>query len=78
MSKLPVMRAAKLIPILLRLGFQIMRQRGSHVHLAHLVDKKRKVTVPMHNKDLPKKTLLSILQQAQISLQDFLRLMWRK
>lgn len=74
MSFIPIIRAARLIPILVRLGFRIVRQVGSHVHLEHVFDKTRKVTIPMHNKDLPKKTLLSILKQAKITLQEFLRI----
>jgi len=75
MSFLPVIRATKLIPILLRVGFRIIRQKGSHVSLEHILDKTKKVTVPMHNKDLAKKTLLSILKQAGISVEDLLRLL---
>lgn len=74
MSFLPIIRATKLIPILLKMGFRVIRQRGSHVSLEHMLDKTKKVTVPMHNKDLAKKTLLSILKQAGISVEDFLRL----
>lgn len=71
-------RAVKLVPILVRLGFRVVRQTGSHVHLEHAVDKIRKVTVPMHNKDLAIKTLRSILRQAGISMKDFLRIMGRE
>jgi len=75
MSFLPVIRAAKLIHILLRAGFRIVRQKGSHVSLQHMLDITKKVTVPMHNKDLAKKTLLSILKQAGLSIQEFFRLL---
>ena len=75
MSFLPVIRAATLIPILLKMGFRIIRQKGSHVSLQHMLDKTKKVTVPIHNKDLAKKTLSSVLKQAGISIQEFLRLL---
>ena len=71
-------KAAKLIPILTRLGFKIVRQIGSHVHLEHVVNKSRKVTVPMHNKDLAIKTLKSILKQAGVSTKDFLKILRRE
>jgi len=71
-------KAAKLIPILIRLGFKIIRQVGSHVHLEHVVDKTKKVTVPMHNKDLAIKALKSILKQAGISTKDFLKILIRE
>ena len=71
MSYLPVIKAAKLIPILARMGFKIARQKGSHVHLEHSIDRTRKITIPVHNKDLPKRTLMSILRQGKISIKEF-------
>lgn len=75
MGIVPIIRAARLVPVLMRLGFRVIRQVGSHAHLQHWLDKTRKVTIPVHNKDLPKKTLLSILKQAKLSLQDLLEMM---
>lgn len=73
-----VIRAIKLVPILVRLGFRAKRQIGSHLHMEHLIDKTRKVTIPIHNKDLPIQTLKSILKQAGISMKDFLKILGRK
>jgi len=78
MSFVPIIRAAKLIPILVRIGFKIVRQVGSHIHLAHIINKTLKVTIPVHNKDLAKKTLLSILKQANIPLDELLRLLGKR
>ena len=78
MSFLPIIKATKLIPILIRAGFRIVRQIGSHVHLEHILDRTRKVTVPMHNRDLSKKTLSSILKQAKISVKEFLKMFRKK
>ena len=75
MSVLPVIKASKLVPILVRFGFRIIRQRGSHLHLEYIPDKARKITIPMHNYDLPRKTLQSILKQAKISTKEFLKLL---
>lgn len=74
MAIVPVIKASRLVPVLVRLGYKFVRQKGSHAQFEHLVYKWRKVTVPMNNKDLPKKTLLSILKQAGISLPDFLKI----
>ena len=74
MSIVPIIKAARLIPILVRAGFRIIRQAGSHVHLEHIADRTRKVTIPMHPKPLAKKTLFSILKQARLTLHDFLKL----
>ncbi len=71
MSYIPIIRATRLIPILVRMGFKIVRQKGSHVHLEHVIDKTRKITIPVHNKDLAKRTLLSILKQGKIGIKEF-------
>ena len=68
---------ARLIPLLLRIGFRVVRQAGSHVHLQHQFDREKRVTVPLHRKDLPGTTLRSILRQAGISRIDFLHLLGR-
>ena len=44
-------------------GWYCVGQEGSHVQFKHPV-KKGKVTIPMHNDDLAKKTANSILKQA--------------
>lgn len=75
MSILPVIKAPKLVPILVRFGFRIVRQRGSHLHLEYILDKTRKTTIPMHNRDLPRKTLNSILKQTRIPTKEFLKLL---
>lgn len=43
--------------------------------LQHVVDRTRRVTIPMHNKDLAIKTLHSILRQAKISVEEFRKLL---
>ena len=67
MPKLPNLKPKKLEKLLRKEGFKTLRQVGSHLHLYHSV-KKIRVTVPMHNKDLKRKTLASILNQAKIKL----------
>jgi predicted RNA binding protein YcfA (HicA-like mRNA interferase family) len=55
-----------IIQILLNDGWTVKRQRGSHVQLEHPT-KKGKVTVPHPNKDLPTKTVQTIMKQADIN-----------
>jgi len=50
------------------LGFEWVRQKGSHVRMRHLA---KKVTVPLH-KELRPKTLESILEQAQITIEELM------
>ncbi|AKB24961.1 hypothetical protein MSMTP_1492 [Methanosarcina sp. MTP4] len=68
MPKLPSLSGKKVIRALSRLGFVVVRQRGSHVVLQRGADM---VTVPMHD-PVKKSTLKSILKQADVTLEDFL------
>ncbi|WP_214041391.1 type II toxin-antitoxin system HicA family toxin [Methanoculleus sp.] len=65
MPKLPVLTAQKIIKILEKKGFVLDRVKGSH-HLFYHPETKRRVTVPVHGRDLPTGTLLEILKQAGI------------
>jgi len=65
MSTLPSVTPKELIRILESKGFLLKRIHGSHHYFKHPVNGKIAV-VPMHNKDLPKGTLFSILKQAGI------------
>lgn len=58
-----IMKSIELIRILREDGWNEKAQKGSHLQMIHHT-KKGKVTVPMHNGDLPKGTLNAILKQA--------------
>lgn len=66
MAKLPPMKPVQLVRLLKKHGFIEERQRGSHLILYRASDKKLAV-VPMHNHDLAKGTLASILKSAGIA-----------
>ena len=57
------MTAKELRRILEKDGWYKKGQKGSHLQMIH-PEKSGKLTVPMHNKDLPIKTYNSILKQA--------------
>ncbi|MBI5153184.1 MAG: type II toxin-antitoxin system HicA family toxin [Parcubacteria group bacterium] len=78
MGIIPILKAKDLLLLLLRLGFKVIHQKGSHVKLRHSIDATRQVIIPMHNKDLGRGVLLSILKQAKINFDDFLKLLGRK
>ena len=63
LGRLPVMNAKAAVKLLRSNDFELVRQRGSHATYAHVTNG-RQAVVPMHNGDLPKGTLRSILQQA--------------
>lgn len=71
MTKTPALTPNDIIRLLEKNGFELKRIKGSHHYYVHTETKKITV-VPMHNKDLPKGTLLAILKQAGIDKQDLL------
>jgi predicted RNA binding protein YcfA (HicA-like mRNA interferase family) len=61
------------VRILQKLGFMVLRQRGSHVILRReLPDRSVGTVVPMH-KELAVGTLRGLLRQAGIEPEEFLR-----
>lgn len=59
-----------LLKFLKNKGFYISRQSGSHMILHHNLDNTKRVTLPIHNKDLKPGTLLSILKQASVDKKE--------
>ena len=72
---LPVVKAKACLKALQRAGFYIDHQTGSHARLFHRTKPKPRVTLPVHNKDLPPGTLKSILRQAGLSVDEFVELL---
>lgn len=54
-------------------GFYIHHVSGSHYILKHPNNATLRVTVPFHNRDLKRRTLESIVKQAGLSREEFLR-----
>ena len=54
-------------------GFYISRRSGSHMILHHNSDNTKRVTLPIHNKDLKPGTLSSILKQAGVDKKELLK-----
>jgi predicted RNA binding protein YcfA (HicA-like mRNA interferase family) len=74
MTRLPALRPKDVIAALGRAGFETVRVRGSHYQL-HNPSSGRRVTVPHHSRDLTRATLSSILNQAGLSTDEFLKLL---
>lgn len=70
MPKLPELKARQVEKILLRGGFEFIRQKGSH---RIYIKGKQAVTVPWHNKSLRKGTLRSIVRQSGMTVAEFLK-----
>lgn len=84
MPKLPRVKAEEVIRALERLGFEQVRQRGSHVILKKQIsvnnnseEESQEVievgcVVPLHRKTVAVGTLKSILRQAEVSVEEFI------
>jgi predicted RNA binding protein YcfA (HicA-like mRNA interferase family) len=73
MPKLPRISSKKLISILLRLGFYVHHQRGSHIHLKHIKKPQLRIVIPANRETLAPKTLKSILAQAELTIEDIIK-----
>jgi predicted RNA binding protein YcfA (HicA-like mRNA interferase family) len=71
-GKLPALKPKMVIRVLERNGFSIHRTTGSHYILKR---GKQRTTVPYHNKDLKPRTLASIIEQAGLTVKEFMDLL---
>ena len=74
MPDLPAVKPREAIRALERAGFVARRQTGSHVYLNNPVTRKRSV-VAMHNRDLTTGMLHAIIQQAGLTVDEFIELL---
>lgn len=74
MPKLPVLSGKKLLKILRKNGHRILRQKGSHVFVEN-PEGNLGTVVPIHgNEDLGKGLLKSILDDLELTVEDFLKM----
>ncbi|MGI8991577.1 MAG: type II toxin-antitoxin system HicA family toxin [Bryobacteraceae bacterium] len=64
MPRFPVLKPREVLRALIGAGFYIDHQTGSHARLFHATRPELRVTIPIHNKDLPIGTLKRIIRQA--------------
>jgi predicted RNA binding protein YcfA (HicA-like mRNA interferase family) len=75
MPKLPRITSRKLLQVLLRAGFYVHHQTGSHANLRHHTKTHLHVVVPRHSGDLAPKTIKSIISQAELTVEEFAALL---
>ncbi len=75
MAKLPVTSGPELVRALEKTGFQVVRQRGSHIVLQKREAERTITTVVPHHKELATGTLRSVLKQAHLTPEDLVRLL---
>jgi predicted RNA binding protein YcfA (HicA-like mRNA interferase family) len=70
MTRLPIVDFKTMERILLRLGFQVVRQKGSHVFYRHADG--RTTTLPNHpGRDLSRPLIREILREIEITPERF-------
>ena len=74
MSKIPPLSPHKLIKVLQRAGFRIIRQKGSHVITVN--DKRTRIVVPVHpGKDVKPGLIRAIIKEVGLCREEFLKLL---
>lgn len=74
MTKVPSLNYEQVVKALRRDGWVVVRQKGSHIRLhKHTSEKTLKLTVPAH-KPIKRSTLSHILKQANLSVDEFMKL----
>jgi predicted RNA binding protein YcfA (HicA-like mRNA interferase family) len=74
MSKLPALRPKDLARVVRKLGFVLDRQKGSHAVYFRAADRRR-VVIPMHNRDLKPGTLHGLLRDIGLSAEELANLL---
>ena len=71
MAKLPALSGAEFVSLLKKEGFQVVRQKGSHVSLRKGACR---TVIPLHD-DLAKGTLLGILKQCGLTREELMAML---
>ncbi|MGB9929827.1 MAG: type II toxin-antitoxin system HicA family toxin [Methanosarcina sp.] len=75
MPKLPILSAREVIKALSNQGFQVVSQKGSHIKMKRIsLNETRVVIIPDHS-EIPMGTLKSIIRQAGMTEEEFIKLL---
>ncbi len=72
---LPITTSKKIVKALRKAGFLLEHVHGSHYVFAHPERPKQGVVIPMHGKDLKRGTLASILKQANMTVEELIKIL---
>jgi predicted RNA binding protein YcfA (HicA-like mRNA interferase family) len=70
LARLPQVRAKDIVTALEKSGFNLIRQKGSHITL-HNPDNNRTTVVPMHPGEFPRPLLKKIIKDTGLSEDQF-------
>jgi predicted RNA binding protein YcfA (HicA-like mRNA interferase family) len=73
MPPLPNLKPSEVVRILERLGYVKTCQKGSHIIFVHANGGQVQPVVPMHNRDLKKGMLRSIIRQTGLTVDEFIK-----
>ncbi|MEL7364061.1 MAG: type II toxin-antitoxin system HicA family toxin [Bacteroidota bacterium] len=74
MGRLPVVSGRDVVKALAKLGYDLDRQKGSHMILRQAVAPHRRVVVPDH-KEVAKGTLRAIIRESGLTVDEFRELL---
>ncbi|MBM4284410.1 MAG: type II toxin-antitoxin system HicA family toxin [Deltaproteobacteria bacterium] len=75
MTVIPSLSYTEILHALERAGWQVSRQRGSHLRLTRFAEGRlKKLTIPAH-RPVKRTTLAKIIKQADLTLEEFLGLL---
>lgn len=74
MRRLPALSGREVVKALGKIGYELDRQRGSHMILRHPEPPFRRLVVPDH-KELRRGTLRAIIRQAGLTVSEFIDLL---
>ena len=74
MPKLPIFSGNQAVRCFEKLGYQVIRQHGSHIRMRHKFDKNKKpLTIPRH-KALGKGLLRKLIRDVDISIETIVNI----
>ena len=74
MSVLPRISGREAVAAFGRLGYEVDRQKGSHIILRHAQPPHRRLTIPDH-REVAKGTLRGLIRAAGITVEEFVSLL---
>ena len=74
MAKIPQVSGKQAIKAFQKIGYEITRQKGSHIRLHYFSSEKNPLTVPAH-KRIGKGLIRKLLRDSEISVEEFIKLL---
>jgi len=73
MEKLPVVSGREVVKVLMKVGFEIVGRKGSHLRLKRKINNKVFIVIVPDHSELAKGTLTAIMRQSGLSRNEFLK-----